>query len=76
MVRDAFLMVAAGILVALPAVRALRRLVEAQLFDVTAFDGPTIAIAGAGLALAALTAAMLPAWRAARMDPNAVLRVE
>ena len=75
-VRDALLMVAAGILVALPAVRALRRLVEAQLFDVTAFDGPTIAIAAASLALVALTAAMLPALRAARMDPNAVLRVE
>jgi ABC-type antimicrobial peptide transport system permease subunit len=75
-VRDALMMVAAGILVALPVIRALRRLVEGQLFDVTAFDGPTIAIAGAGLALVALTAAMLPAWRAARMDPNAVLRVE
>ncbi len=75
-VRDALLMVAAGILVALPAVWALRRLVEAQLFDVTAFHGPTIAIAAAGLALVALTAATLPAWRAARMDPNAVLRAE
>jgi predicted permease len=75
-VRDALLMVAAGILVALPAVRALRRLVEAQLFDVTAFDGPTIAIAAAGLALVALTAATLPAWRASRMDPSAALRVE
>jgi putative ABC transport system permease protein len=75
-VRDALLMVATGILVALPAVRALRRLVDGQLFDVTAFDGPTIAIAAAGLALVALTAATLPAWRASRMDPSAVLRVE
>ena len=34
-VRDALLMVAAGIVVALPAVWALRRLVEAQLFGVS-----------------------------------------
>jgi ABC-type antimicrobial peptide transport system permease subunit len=75
-VHDALLMVAAGIAVALPAVWALRRLVETQLFDITAFDGPTIAIAGLVLALTALGAAMLPAWRASRLDPNAVLRVE
>jgi len=75
-VRDALLIVAAGIVLALPAVGALRRLVEAQLFDVTAFDGPTIAITSAGLALVALTAATLPAWRASRTDPNAVLREE
>ena len=75
-VRDALLIVAAGIAVALPAVGALRRLVETQLFDVTVFDGPTIAITAAGLALIALAASILPAWRASRMDPNAVLRVE
>jgi ABC-type lipoprotein release transport system permease subunit len=53
-----------------------RRLVETQLFDVAAFDGPTIALASSGLALVALGAAMLPAWRASRLDPNAVLRAE
>jgi predicted permease len=75
-VRDALMMVAVGIAVALPAVWALRQLIETQLFGVTAFDGPTIAVAAASLALIALAAAMLPAWRASRLDPNAVLRVE
>jgi ABC-type antimicrobial peptide transport system permease subunit len=75
-VRDALLMVIAGIVVALPVVWALRRLVETQLFDVAAFDGLTIALASLGLALVALGAAMLPAWRAAQLDPNAVLRAE
>jgi predicted permease len=74
--RDALLMIAAGVAVALPAVWAIRTLVETQLFGVTAFDGTTIAAAGAGLALVALAAAMLPAWRASRLDPNAALRVE
>ncbi|MGH6691703.1 MAG: FtsX-like permease family protein, partial [Gammaproteobacteria bacterium] len=75
-VRDALLMVAAGVVAALPAVWALRRLVETQLFDVTGFDWPTVAIAAIGLALIALGAAMLPAWRASRLDPNAALRAE
>jgi predicted permease len=74
--HDALLMVTAGIAVALPAVWALRRLVETQLFDITPFDGPTIAFAALVLALTALGAAMLPAWRTSRLDPNAVLRVE
>ena len=69
-------MVMAGVAVALPVVWALRRLIETQLFDIAAFDGPTIALASAGLTLVALGAAMLPAWRASRLDVNAVLRLE
>jgi predicted permease len=74
--RDALLMVTAGIAVALPAVWTLRRFVEAQLFGVSAFDGWTLAGVSAGLALVALAAAALPAWRASRLDPSVVLRVE
>jgi predicted permease len=73
-VRDAMVMVAAGLVVALPAVWMLSRLVETQLFGVTGFDWPTIAIAAIGLALIAMGTAMLPAWRASRLDPCAVLK--
>jgi hypothetical protein len=65
----------AGI-VALPAAFALRRLIEAELFGVRAFDGPTIVTATALLGLVALAAALLPAWRASRMNPNALLKAE
>jgi predicted permease len=75
-VREALVMVVAGVVVALPAVWTFRRLVETQLFDVAAFDAPTIVLASSGLGLVALGAAMLPAWRASRLDPNAVLRAE
>ena len=50
-------MIAAGMLIALPAVWALRRFVEAELFGVSALHVPTIAIAGAVLAAVGLSAA-------------------
>lgn len=75
-IRDASIMIGAGTLIALPAAWALRRLVEAELFGVGAFDGPTIALACGVLALVALGAAMLPAWRAASVSPTEALRFE
>ena len=69
-------MVVVGVAVGLPAVWALRHIVESQLFGVTAFDMPTVATAAAALAAIALAAATLPAWRTSRLDPAAVLRAE
>jgi predicted permease len=74
-VRDAAVMIGAGTLVALPAVFALRRLVEAQLFGVNALHAPTIALAGVVLVAVGLGAAMLPAWRAATVSPIEALRL-
>jgi ABC-type antimicrobial peptide transport system permease subunit len=54
----------------------LRKLVESQLFGVSAFDGPTIALASGVLAIVALAAAMVPAWRAASVSPTEALRLE
>jgi predicted permease len=75
-IRDALIMIGAGTAIALPAVWALRRLVESALFGVRVFDGPTIATASGLLALVALGAAMLPAWRAASVSPTEALRLE
>lgn len=75
-VRDVLTMLAVGTAVALPSVWALRRLVQAQLFGISAVDGPTIAIASCFLALISLGAAILPAWRAASVNPIEALRVE
>lgn len=73
--RDAAVMIAGGTLIALPAVWALRRFVEAQLFGVTSLHPPTIAAAGAVLAVAGFSAALLPAWRAATLNPTDALRL-
>jgi predicted permease len=75
-VRDALIMIGAGTAIALPCAWALRRLVEAELFGVSAFDSPTIALASGLLAAVALSAAMIPAWRAASVSPTEALRLE
>jgi predicted permease len=75
-IRDALIMIGAGTAVGLPAAWALRRLVQAQLYGVAAFDAPTIVFASGLLALVAVGAAMLPAWRAASISPSDALRVE
>jgi ABC-type antimicrobial peptide transport system permease subunit len=73
--RDAAAMIAGGILIALPAAWALRRFVESELFGVTSVHVPTIAVAGAILMLVGFSAALLPAWRAATVNPTDALRL-
>jgi predicted permease len=75
-VADAVAMIGAGTAIALPCVWAVGRLVEAQLFGVRPIDPATIAGASTLLALVALAAAMLPAWRAASVSPTEALRFE
>jgi predicted permease len=50
------------------------RVVESMLFGVAPADPVTWAAAVGGMLLAALIAAALPAWRAARIDPAVALR--
>jgi predicted permease len=73
--REAAVMIAGGMLIALPAVWALRRFVESELFGVTFLHVPTIAVAGAALAAVGFSAALLPAWRAATVNPTDALRL-
>lgn len=44
-VRDVLIMIGTGTAIALPSAWALRRLIQTQLFGISAVDGPTIAIA-------------------------------
>jgi len=74
--RDAAIMLATGIAIALPAAWLLRRLVESQLYGVQPTDQLTTAAAILFLALVAIAAAMLPARRAARIEPVTALRQE
>ncbi len=46
------------------------------LFQITPHDGQTFAAVAVGLALVALFACWLPAWRTSRVDPVSVLKSE
>jgi putative ABC transport system permease protein len=64
--------VAAGTIAALASAKVMRTLV----FGVSASDPLTLAAVGATLALVALMASLVPAYRALRLDPVTVLRAE
>jgi predicted permease len=74
--RDALVMITLGAAVALLAVSALGRLLESQLFGVKPLDPLAIAAATLLLTAAALGAALIPAYRAARLNPVAALRFD
>jgi predicted permease len=74
--RDAVAMIAVGMAIALPCVAVLGKLVQSQLFGVTATDPATVATAALVLAAGALAAAFIPAWRASNVSPTDALRLE
>ena len=69
-------MVASGIVLGTVISAAATRWVSSLLYGVTPTDTPTFVLAGAALALVALAASAVPAWRAARLDPMEALRDE
>ena len=74
--RDALMMITAGIAIALPRIWALGRLVESQLYDVKPTDPATIATATLILCSTALGAALIPARRASAVNATEALRFE
>ncbi len=74
--RDAVIMITAGTAIALPCVAALGKLVQSQLFGITATDPAAIAIPVLVLAAGALVAAFIPAWRASNLSPTDALRLD
>jgi predicted permease len=74
--REALLLVAIGIGFGLPAVFAATHLIASQLYGVKPNDPLTLASVTFGILIIALTAAWIPARRAARVDPMVALRLE
>jgi predicted permease len=74
--RDAGSSVLAGVAFGLAAALYLSRFVEALLFEVTPLDFSSLVLPIATLLFAALLAAAIPAFRAARVDPALTLRYD
>jgi putative ABC transport system permease protein len=75
-VVEGMIPVLAGLAVGAVAALASARVLKTLVFGVSASDPLTLAAVGATLALAALVASVVPAYRAVRLDPVKVLRAE
>jgi predicted permease len=75
-VLQAVRLAASGLAIGLVAAAAANRLVASQVFDVSPHDPVLLLAASATLLSVAVLAALLPAWRAAHVDPMEPLRGE
>jgi len=67
-------MVAAGVLIGLVGSILVARAVGGVLYGISPFDLPAFSIAAGALGAAGLIATLIPALRAARVDPMTALR--
>jgi ABC-type antimicrobial peptide transport system permease subunit len=74
--REVLLLMAAGVAVGSPASFLLTKLVQSQLYGVTAHDPWTMVAAIAGIAAIALLAGYAPGRRATKIHPMEALRCE
>jgi macrolide transport system ATP-binding/permease protein len=74
--RSALLQTGVGILIGIPVAYYGVTLVKSQLYELTTVSGGALAIAIGTLLAAACTAGIIPALRAASVDPVRALRAE
>jgi len=74
--RGAFQRVAVGLLLGIPLAIGAGRLMAARLYQVGSWDPVSLSIAVGALAACAFVAAIVPAARAAALDPTTALRTE
>jgi macrolide transport system ATP-binding/permease protein len=74
--RGAMLQAVAGLAIGIPVAIFCVRFVKSQLFEITGVSMPVMAIAIGVLAFAAAIAGIIPARRAASIDPVRALRIE
>jgi ABC-type antimicrobial peptide transport system permease subunit len=73
---DAWMIVGIGLVAGVPAAMAASRFAQGMLYGVAPAAPHVLVIAALALAMAAITATIVPAWRANRIDPAVTLREE
>ena len=74
--RGAMMQAGVGLAIGIPVALVCVRFVKTQLYEITNADASVLAVAIVTLAVAACIAGMIPARRAASIDPMRALRVE
>src|SRR5262245_31879249 len=74
--RQSLTLVACGLAIGVPAALLMTRTMASLVYGLSPRDLPTVAAAVAVLALVAIGAALIPARRAASVDPMVALRVD
>jgi ABC-type antimicrobial peptide transport system permease subunit len=74
--RGAFLQILIGLAIGIPASIGCARLIASQLYQVKGWDPAVLGGSVIALALCALLASIVPARRAASVNPVTALRVE
>jgi predicted permease len=75
-VRESLLLIGAGLAVGLPLSWFTSRLMASMLFQLSPHDSFSLVAAGSGMLLVSLVAALIPARRAASIEPMEALRAE
>jgi ABC-type antimicrobial peptide transport system permease subunit len=74
--KDSLALTCTGVLIGIPLAMLAGRALTSSLYGVKPLDVATYLFAVAGVALVALVASVVPASRAASVDPIRALRVE
>jgi len=74
--KEVAILAAIGVAIGLPGGFGLGKLIESQLFGLNARDPFTFLVATGALVITAFVAGLIPALRAARVDPMTALRYE
>ena len=74
--RDSLILTAAGVVIGIPIAALVGHALGSSLYGVRPFDAPIYSFAILGVAIVAVAASMIPAQRAANIDPLSALRAE